>query len=333
MRRLGASLLTALALVLVASAAASAASPTVTTLSASPVGRTTATPRLAVNPQGLATTYAFQWGTTTAYGTQTASRDAGNGTTTLTKGIGIAGLTAGTTYHYRAVATNADGTTFGADHTLKTTPPPVRRPTVLATAPFAPTANGVAFTALINPNGATTTYRFQYGTSTAYGLETFSRSIPGSTAPISVQFRINSLAPHLTYHFRVVATNRGGTTVGPDTTAQTGPFPPASLTAATGPHVARRSHPFYVTRGVLRLAPGVSPAQGCSGGTITVRFTSGRHTVARASTTLHGGHCSYRLRMRVLPAPGVHRLRVRASFAGNAILTRTDARTFLVGMR
>ncbi len=333
MRRLGASLTTLALLLAVAPAAASAESPTVTTVSATAVGQKSATMRANVNPHGLATTYAFQYGTTSGYGSQTSSHSAGSGTVSVAKSVGVSGLTPGTTYHFRVIASNADGTSQGSDHTFKTTLPPAKRPSVLSTAPFAPTANGVTFTALLNPNAATTTYRFQYGTSTAYGLETFGKTLSAGVVPRSVQFSLGSLASHTTYHFRVVASNRGGTTFGPDTLAQTGPFPPGALSVHTSPGHARRSHPYFVTKGQLRLGPGVSVAQGCSSGTISVRFTSGRHTVARAHTSLHGGHCSFRLRMRVLPRHGIHRLRVRTTFGGNTILTPVAARTHLVRIR
>ena len=47
----------------------------------------------------------------------------------------VSGLAAGHTYHYRIVATNATGTTTGADSTFTTTPPPpsAYRDAVLAT--------------------------------------------------------------------------------------------------------------------------------------------------------------------------------------------------------
>lgn len=325
-------LLAALAVVLLASAGANAASPTASTLSARSVTQTAATLRADVNPHGAATTVAFQYGTTTEYGSQTATRNAGNGTSARRITVRLTGLTPGVRYHYRVVATNADGTTTGADRSFRTRLPPVRPPVVLGTAPFAPSATGVSFTALLNANAASTTYRFQYGTSTAYGLETFGRSIPASILPQSVSFRINSLASRTTYHFRVVASNRAGTTFGPDTIARTGPFPPGRLEVATRPRRdASRSHPFFVTSGRLVLGSGVSVADGCSGGTIRVRFTSRFGTVARDSVRLSPGHCSFRLRTRALPArSSVSALRVHVSFSGNRILTPFRAGSYLV---
>jgi hypothetical protein len=330
MRHLTASALASLVLSLVAATAATAASPTVTTLSATSIGQAAATLRADVNPRGAATTYAFQYGTTTAYGSQTPARSAGAGSDPTRVTFRLTGLTPGVRYHFRVIASNADGTTAGGDRSFRARLPAAQPPAVLGTAPFAPTATGVAFTALVNPNAAETTYRFQYGTSTAYGLETFGLSIPAGIVPQSVSFRINSLAPRTTYHFRVVASNRAGTTFGPDTVAQTGPFPPSRLEVATRPRRARRSHPWFVTHGRLVLGSGVSVQQGCSGGTISVRFTSKRRTVARATTRIADGHCSFRLRMRAVPPAGRHLLRVHTTFGGNAILTPFKARSYRV---
>ena len=77
-----------------------------------------------VNPHGLATVYAFQFGTTTGYGAQTAPVSAGNGTTSLAVSQTINGLPPGTTYHYRLIATNEAGTTNGKDAVFATKEPP-----------------------------------------------------------------------------------------------------------------------------------------------------------------------------------------------------------------
>ncbi len=62
--------------------------------------------------------YAFQFGTTTGYGAQTAPASAGNGTTSLAVSQTITGLPPGATYHYRLIATNSVGTTDGKDATF-----------------------------------------------------------------------------------------------------------------------------------------------------------------------------------------------------------------------
>jgi hypothetical protein len=75
-----------------------------------------------VNPHGSATTYRFEYGTTTSYGASApaSGASAGSGTSAEEASQTITGLSPGTTYHYRLVASNGSGTTYGADHTFAT---------------------------------------------------------------------------------------------------------------------------------------------------------------------------------------------------------------------
>jgi hypothetical protein len=92
--------------------------PTVNTGGFATVGTSAVTLKGSVNPHGLVTVYAFQFGTTTGYGAQTAPVSAGNGTTGVTVSQMITGLPPSVTYHYRLIATNAVGTTNGKDATF-----------------------------------------------------------------------------------------------------------------------------------------------------------------------------------------------------------------------
>ena len=131
--------LTALALALAVPAIAAAATkPGVSTGGASKVTITTATLTGKVNPHGAPTTYFFQYGTTTAYGSRTPDAAAGAGTAAVSAAAPIAGLGPNTKYHYRLVARNSLGTTVGGDRTF-TTP---KQPLGLA---LAATPNPVAF--------------------------------------------------------------------------------------------------------------------------------------------------------------------------------------------
>jgi hypothetical protein len=94
--------------------------PTVTTSAASNVTSSSATLNGRVNPNGLATTAYFQWGTTTAYGNTTSAQSLGNGTTEGPVAANLVGLAPHTTYHVRAVATNGGGTTTGSDSPFTT---------------------------------------------------------------------------------------------------------------------------------------------------------------------------------------------------------------------
>jgi hypothetical protein len=94
--------------------------PDVTIGAASVITETGATLNGTVNPNGLPTTYHFEYGTTTAYGSRAPvpDADAGSGIAPQAVSAAISGLTPGTTYHFRLVARNASGTTTSTDLTV-----------------------------------------------------------------------------------------------------------------------------------------------------------------------------------------------------------------------
>jgi hypothetical protein len=98
--------------------------PAVTTTGASGLSDTAATLNGTVVPHGTPTSYHFEYGPTTAYGTSTPVASAGAGDSPRTVSAAIAGLTGATTYHYRLVADNAGGTNAGSDMTFTTANPP-----------------------------------------------------------------------------------------------------------------------------------------------------------------------------------------------------------------
>src|ERR1017187_7128863 len=86
-----------------------ASAPTATTGTAIGVGATAATLNGAVDPNGQATAVHFDYGLTTAYGSNAAVLGNFIGTTTQAVTASITGLAAATTYHFRVAATNALG--------------------------------------------------------------------------------------------------------------------------------------------------------------------------------------------------------------------------------
>jgi hypothetical protein len=122
MRR-GARFIAAAATLAVALAAPSvaAARPAVTTGAASSVAQQTATVNGTVDPNGGATTYYFQYGTTRVYGGTTPEAGAGAGTAPVRVSAALGGLAPATTYHYRLVARGpGGGLVLGGDRTFKT---------------------------------------------------------------------------------------------------------------------------------------------------------------------------------------------------------------------
>jgi hypothetical protein len=95
--------------------------PSVLTAGATGVKAHAATLAGAVDPNGKATTVRFQLGTTTAYGRRTAPVSVGPGTAPVPTSAAVK-LLAGRTYHYRLVAANGDGATYGGDRTSRHRP-------------------------------------------------------------------------------------------------------------------------------------------------------------------------------------------------------------------
>jgi hypothetical protein len=100
--------------------------PLATTGTATAVTAIGATLRGTVNPQGLPTTFHFEYGATTAYGSSTASQQAGTDSADHSVSQAVSGLLPSKLYHFRLVATNASGTTAGADQTFTTSADPFK---------------------------------------------------------------------------------------------------------------------------------------------------------------------------------------------------------------
>jgi hypothetical protein len=77
----------------------------------------------------------------------------------------------------------------------------------------------------VYPRGVDTTYYFEYGPTRAYGLTTVVSSAGAGLAKVAVSAPISGLAPVTRYHFRLVALNSAGATVGGDRSFKTAPVP------------------------------------------------------------------------------------------------------------
>ena len=189
----------------------------------------------------------------------------------------VTGLNASTTYRYRLRAYNGGGTSGNSNvinvTTLSATGPPVviTNPATLI-ASFSATLNS-----LVDPHGLTTTVYFQYGPTTSYGSTTSGQTKSGNTYQ-SVSANVGGLGASTTYHFRIVATNSGGTRYGSDSTFTT--------LSATGPPVVATNPATNIAGSSARLNGTVDP----HGLTTTVHFeygttTSYGHTTASQSKT------------------------------------------------
>ena len=192
--------------------------PVVTTNPATFIASFSATLDGSLNPHGLTTTFHFQYGTTTSYGLTTAPQtQTGNSSRNVSANIGS--LMANHTYHFRIVASNADGTRMGADRAF-TTLTMIGPPVVITNPASNVTASSATLHGSLDPHGLTTTVHFQYGTTTSYGHTTAMQTQTGSTYR-NIAANIGGLAAHTTYHFRIVASNADGTRIGADRTFTT----------------------------------------------------------------------------------------------------------------
>jgi len=194
--------------------------PAVTTMDITNLHTHTASLNGSVNPNYLSTSVKFEWGTTTSYdSTTTVQQSPLTGNSDVNVNIDLSGLSPGTTYHYRIVATNELGTTYGNDMTFKTLGdvPAVTILDITNLQTHAATLN-----CSVNPNYLSTSVTFEWGTTTSYDNTTAApQSLLTGNSDVSVYIDLSGLSPGTTYHYRIVATNELGTTNSEDITFKT----------------------------------------------------------------------------------------------------------------
>jgi DNA-binding beta-propeller fold protein YncE len=138
----------------------------------------------------------------------------------------ITGLKSETVYHFRVVAHNSHGNLQTAEGAVETaefrTTPPVE---IDATFVTEVTTDSATLNASLNPEGASSSFHFEYLPSSAYqanleeGRAPFAGAVAAPTpdgslgageAPVTVAQVVGGLAAGVTYEFRVVGSNIGG---------------------------------------------------------------------------------------------------------------------------
>ncbi len=191
-----------------------------------------------LSPDGTDAHYYFQYGTSTVYGSTSPAPpgvDAGTGgagcvplggppCSPVSAETSLHGLESDTLYHYRMVAVDSFGTTYGEDATFTTGGPGLQE-----AAAFDVASSSATLAARIVPRDFPTTYYFQYGTSAEYGSAV--PAPPGTElnpaeASIAVTQHLDGLQADTIYHYRVVAISElaqgvSETFAGPDRTFTT----------------------------------------------------------------------------------------------------------------
>jgi hypothetical protein len=217
--------------------------------SVSSVTRTTVLVSGVVDPGSTSTTYAVEAVDDAEYlpaaanpyvnGSKSASLAAGESSGDVPVGpVALTGLLAGTTYHYRFLASNQTGTTYGPDHTFTTAPGTA--PIVTTGAVSEVTQTGVLLSGTVDTRALQTSYEFEVGTDPASynGAKLFGNAGHDGIEAVSVSLQF--LIPGVTYHYRLVASNEDGTSYGQDVTFTT---PGVSTPISQPPVLAMLSSP------------------------------------------------------------------------------------------
>ncbi|MGI8714934.1 MAG: hypothetical protein ACR2NR_17495 [Solirubrobacteraceae bacterium] len=280
--------------------------PAASTGNAGAITETSATVSGTVNPDGAITSYAFQYGTSTAYGSATAPVSIAAGTANVGVSVPLSGLLPGTTDHYRLQATNSAGTTYGQDAAFTTA---VGAPAVTTGSALAGEVSATVH-GIVTANGLATTYHVDYGRTTRYGSRGPTARIGASSSSSPITAHLNHLRPRTTYHYLLVAVNAAGSGAGADASFTTRP----RLTASVRGVPRSASLTTVISRG-LKLK--VRCNQSCSSrGSLSVsRTIAGQLRLKRNRRSIAGGAASLR-------RAGTATLALRLTTAGAAALRR-----------
>jgi hypothetical protein len=170
---------------------------------------TSATLNATINPENDATSYRFEYGLTTAYGSSVPVPDGSLPASFNEEPVSakLTKLTAGTTYHYRVVASDTKGHVATGPDEVFTTQQPVLIDSVSVTNVAATSAT---FEALLNPLGVEASYRLEYDTSEytlggpSHGTVAIEGSLGSGSSDVPVSVHVDGLLPSTVYHYRVV---------------------------------------------------------------------------------------------------------------------------------
>lgn len=185
---------------------------------ASEIEQTSVTLNGAVNPDGVPTTYCkFTWGVSVAYGNtdSCAQGEALVGSGDQQVSVDLSGLLQGTTYHFALVVKNAQGEVVSADGTFRPSVAPISDKAYVSDVH----ADSAVVHASVNPGGAETTYRIEYGKAdcSANPCQSTASLSAGANVAFGINdVKIDGLEDGTVYHYRIVGENQSGPFEGAD---------------------------------------------------------------------------------------------------------------------
>ena len=234
--------------------------PTATTGAATSVSAHGAQLNGTVGATTEGTSYYFQYGTSANYGVETSPGTLSAGTSSQAVKATLSSLQAGVVYHYRLVTRSSSGlTSTGADQTFSTTLSAT--PSVTTGSASSITSSSARLSGTVNPEGSSTSYAFQYATSTSYGAQTSSQSAGSGTSQQSVSETLTGLPSGTTIHYRIIAIyGSNSIVVGNDATLKTSGAPARGFSpaATTGSATSLGSHSVQLNGSVAPTGAGAS---------------------------------------------------------------------------
>ena len=235
-----------------------------------------------VHPTDSQSSWYFEYGPTAALGQRTPSHPTGSGQANASQSI--SGLDPGTTYFYRLVVVQGTfpySTTSRGETRTFTTMPPFGAVATTGDATSI-TRTSALLSGVVDTSMPGTTFFFQYGTTTAFGKRTHTKSV--ATGLSAVSSRIRGLRPGTRYYFRLVVYQGGSATLvayGGSHTFRT--KPPA-------PRVSVRSRRLTVHHRVTSIPMSCTGPHGTTcAGTVTVRAGGRGAICARARVRIAAG--------------------------------------------
>jgi phosphodiesterase/alkaline phosphatase D-like protein len=193
--------------------------PTTRTNAATTIARSTAVINGQVNPNGSPTSYWFEYGTDTNFGSVTQFLATNSGTTFMTVAASISGLEPGMKYYFRLNGQNQYGTVNGATMSFTTVGPAApSAPKAETTSASSINATSATLNGRVNPGGADTTYWFEYSDdsllNTLIGSGTPHQSVSAGNTTVAVNANTTGLHQNTKYYYHLVAQNSQGTVYG-----------------------------------------------------------------------------------------------------------------------